>query len=763
MTSARRKGATKIVVYQDLDDSIDETELARTLQNYNNALQPARDDVMNANIVLGPPPVQGSLSPTKRSSPHSSPQLDVDQSVFDSVVFPPPDGFFPTDSPTKKATYGPYYGSLVQKPQKGLFTTFSTHGSSSRENRKLSISSIPPFNASDPLYTHMPSFGKRPAQDTPHMERPAKRTKVQDEFTGPIPAPEDMPPVQDEDGKPNYSYAQLIGMAILRAPERKMTLSQIYKWISDTFSFYRDGQAGAGWQNSIRHNLSLNKAFVKKERPKEDPGKGNYWAIDEGQEGIFLKDRTFRRPPTTDQACFEPTPSEACSLPPKPPYAPPSEAPKHSMNADSSIFPTESVSSDATLPMSDQFNDQTQCMRTAPDPCAPSPEPAPLSSPPPDLNSSPPIPRQFTQNGTPSQSLLASMTRSGGRKPRVDSFKDSGFYSSIESSVPRTQTALQLSSDPDHRSSVLKRGRAEEEIARIRGSSFDPSPSKTRQVFKKPRLDPNLNSSSPLQGSSIGFPPPTPGLKLRPSIKPPPTISPGTHLQRHRESVRDLVGTPAAREFSSGEELKFTPSCIFAEGNAFSPRFSPMRLNAKTTPLKQCIGLEEDETAQLGSLDESQDLSFNVLIGEDSDGMADLANLDKFFASGSPVAKKTQRPETHRAAVSTSVLQEITNSRRNIRLGSPIRFSPPKKGRVRGGSPMKVELPKNDVFLGAADSSDEDGSKAALDLAKGFCTIGAAPDKENNPTPSMDAGSVKVATKSRVSRPPLGRSSTNLI
>ena len=94
--------------------------------------------------------------------------------------------------------------------------------------------------------------------------------------------------------KPPYSYIALIVMAINSSPGKRCTLSDIYQFLQQRFSFFRSSYVG--WKNSVRHNLSLNECFIKLPKGLGRPGKGHYWTVDPSAEFMF-EEGSFRRRP----------------------------------------------------------------------------------------------------------------------------------------------------------------------------------------------------------------------------------------------------------------------------------------------------------------------------------------------------------------------------------------------------------------------------------------------------------------------------------
>lgn len=93
--------------------------------------------------------------------------------------------------------------------------------------------------------------------------------------------------------KPPHSYIALIATAILNSPEKRLTLTEINDYLVKHYVFFRGSYQG--WKNSVRHNLSFNKCFVKILRDPARPwGKDNYWTVSSLND-YLLSDGSFRR------------------------------------------------------------------------------------------------------------------------------------------------------------------------------------------------------------------------------------------------------------------------------------------------------------------------------------------------------------------------------------------------------------------------------------------------------------------------------------
>ena len=533
-------------------------------------LRPIKNASSRRNIVLNAPAVQANNGSPHKNALHSSssPSRSGMSNKLNMHAMPPPRGAMrSTDSLQKKQPL--QAKGQGSGPQKALFTTASNIYSAGKENYQR------PYDHSEDTYGNVAMYGQKTQRKRALLEAPMIQSKKQ--RTMPEPTTEQFSAIKDDGTKPSHSYATLIGMAILQAPGKRLTLAQIYKWISDSYSYY--SAAETGWQNSIRHNLSLNKAFVKQERPKDDPGKGNYWVIAAGEEEKFNKDKQPKKGTIIESG---PIMSASVSLPAPPmiqerPQSSyrnstpaPSEFPPPSTNSFMSIQPAPKVdnelSSDATIPASDTYQPDEEAPEHELYAHAGAAQPI-LSSPPALMQSSPPVPRRVRlRDDTPPP--MARFPRSSAQRSHKRNFAsmdDSGYFSSLNSSALRNPV-------PDRH--PVKRGRAEEEIARLRGSSYD-SPSKSSRRSRQPPCAEALAwaapSSSPLRRglvyeSAAMLPPLTPAVKLTAPTRPPPSVSPTTNLRLHRERVRQLVGSPMRDSVHAADDcLPWSPAFNLAE------------------------------------------------------------------------------------------------------------------------------------------------------------------------------------------------------
>ncbi|KAI9371126.1 fork head domain-containing protein [Aspergillus egyptiacus] len=656
-------------------------------------------------------------SPTKssrdsRTSPSSQGRLG-----FVPITAPAPPAFT-TDSPIKKIPFDtsnrPEISSSTPMPQSALFTTFSSvrnDNRSSIDHQSMNVSSAETFaDFPEPSLINKQSLKKSLLDAAPLKER-SKKQKRDENTTTRLPEPHELPPIEDDGAKPPYSYATLIGMSILRAPNRRLTLAQIYKWISDTFSYYK--HSDPGWQNSIRHNLSLNKAFIKQERPKDDPGKGNYWAIEPGMEAQFIKDKPLRRAtmsslplpvvPQRENALSQGSSTTTWTVTQPQPTQPP--APKSSKHVD--------LSSDATIPASDpalqEDTDESAnvCATHVP----------PRSSPPQQIHSSPPVaPPRLTRPGTPPTPSHSSIAHNAPRhrKRKSNAMNDSGYFSSLESSAMRSNKASQiLTSDLDIEPPRIKRGRAEEEIARIRSSSHDISPSHSG-CLKEAGI---TVGSSPIRNEYISMLPPpiTPVIKFKKPAKPPPSVSPNTNLRNHRKKIQQMVNSPIKHLGLVDDDLPWSPA-FNLQDEAYTPND-----NLSTT--------------------------FDVF----ADPAADHISTPAY---GSPERRPNKRARAEANGSASNVLADITAMSANNRIASLKALSPTKsKALFFPESPSKLpdsgrftDTTHDDFFsFNLFDDSPQEVD--GVDLLQGFQKIGgsgkddASRSRSQIPRPQFQRGS----------------------
>ncbi|EUC42789.1 hypothetical protein COCMIDRAFT_102605 [Bipolaris oryzae ATCC 44560] len=110
-------------------------------------------------------------------------------------------------------------------------------------------------------------------------------------------------------------YAQLIYRALLNAPNHTMILRDIYDWFRKNTDRASSSET-KGWQNSIRHNLSMNGAFEKVDQPGDEARRGFMWRLTEQaiREGVKSTTRyRSKQPNKRSNRTHQPQPQRQAS------------------------------------------------------------------------------------------------------------------------------------------------------------------------------------------------------------------------------------------------------------------------------------------------------------------------------------------------------------------------------------------------------------------------------------------------------------------